>query len=226
MNTHPKQDISHREARFDALKNLVLILIIAGIAYLLTISIGIDGLQQLVKRTGIWGSFAVILLKITTIIFVPLSGGPIYAIAGAAFGFWKGFFITFVGDVLGFSLAFYLSRFFGKTIIDAFVPHDQFPVVRKVLTQGSSPKSFLKARLVFVGFPEVFAYAAGLTNISFFVFIGAQMLFHVPVSGLVVLFGNVLLTENPLYFAAATTGAVLLAVIGGWWFKHDLMQEA
>jgi uncharacterized membrane protein YdjX (TVP38/TMEM64 family) len=222
----PEEEASRREARRDAFKNLGFILITVGVAYALTVSIGIDGLERLVEQAGIWGPLAVIALKMTTIIIVPLSGGPIYAIAGAAFGFWQGLAITFVGDVLGFSTTFYLSRFFGRKIINVFVPRAQFPFIEKLLAQGSARKSFLKARLAFSGFPEVFSYAAGLTEVSFLLFIVAQMALHTPVAALVVLFGNALLTGNPLFFVGGTIGALLFAVIGGWWFKRDLVHEA
>ena len=226
ITTPPEEDASRRESRRDAFKNLGFILITVGAAYALTVSIGIDGLEQLVKQAGIWGPLAVIALKMTTIIIVPLSGGPIYAIAGAAFGFWQGLGITFIGDVLGFSVTFYMSRFFGRKIIDVFVPRAQFPFIEKLLAQGSARKSFLKARLAFSGFPEVFSYAAGLTTVSFPLFIVAQMALHTPFAALVVLFGNALLTGNPLFFVGGTIIALLLAVAGGWWFKRDLIHEA
>lgn len=224
--TTPDENASRREARRDAFRNLAFILVAVGVAYGLTVSIGIDGLKQIVGRAGIWGPLAVIVLKMTTIIIVPLPGGPLYAIAGAAFGFWPGLGITFVGDVLGFSVAFYLSRAFGRNIITVFVPRTQFSFIEKLLVQGSAPKSFLKARLAFSGFPEVFAYAAGLTRVSFLVFIVAQMAIYTPVVALVVLFGNALLTGNPIFFVSATVIGVLLAVVGGWWFKRDLVHES
>lgn len=217
---------SRNEARNDALRNLAFILIAVGTAYGITVFIGIDGLGHLVERAGFWGPLAVILLKMTTIIFVPLSGGPVYAIAGAAFGFWQGLLITFIGDVLGFSVAFYLSRIFGRPIINAFVPRAQMPFIEKLLTQGAAVKSFLKARLAFAGFPEVFAYAAGLTPIAFSIFIVAQMALHTPIAALVVLFGDALFTGNPVFFGTATVVAILLAAVGGWWFKRDLTREA
>ncbi len=213
-------------ARRDALKNIVFILVAVGAAYGLTVSIGVDGLRRLVEQSGIWGPLAVIALKMTTIIVVPLSGGPIYAIAGAAFGFWQGLAFTFVGDVLGFSTAFYLSRFFGRKIILTLVPNTQLPFIEKLLMQGSALKPFLKARLMFGGFPEVFAYAAGLTGIPFLVFIVAQMALHTPIVAFLVLFGNALLTGNPIFLVSTTIIAILLAVIGGWWFKRDFVREA
>lgn len=225
-DTRQDDNASRREARNDALKNLAFVVLVVIVAYGITISIGIDGLKQIVARAGVWGPLAVIVMKMTTIIFVPLSGGPVYAIAGAAFGFWKGFIIASIGDVLGFATTFYLSRIFGRKIIDTFIPRAQYPFVDKLLTQGSATRSFLKARLAFVGFPEVFSYAAGLTTIPFFIFIVAQMALHIPASAFVVLFGNALLTDNPFLFAGAAVVATILAIIGGWWFKHDLLHEA
>ncbi len=226
VTTTPEEAALRREARRDAFKNLAFILITVGVAYGITVSIGIDGLKRLVEQAGIWGPLTIIILKMTTIIVVPLSGGPVYAIAGAAFGFWQGLGITFIGDVLGFSVAFYLSRFFGRKIIDVFVPSTQFPIIEKLLTQGSALKSFLKARLAFGGFPEIFAYAAGLTTVSFPIFIVAQMALHTPFAALLVLFGNALLTGNPLFFVGSAIVAAVLAVAGGWWFKRDLVKEA
>ena len=43
---------------------------------MLTVSIGIDGLELLVERVGIWGPLAIIALKMTTIIIVPLPVAP------------------------------------------------------------------------------------------------------------------------------------------------------
>lgn len=221
-----EQNASRREARRDAFKNIAFILIAVGAAYLVTVSIGVENLGQFVEKAGIWGPLAVIAFKMTTIIVVPLGGAPVYAIAGAVFGFWHGILITFIGDVLGFTVAFYLSRIFGRPILSFFIPRAQLPFVERLLVQGSTVKSFLKARLAFTGFPEVFAYAAGLTLVSFPLFISAQMALHTPATALIVLFGNALLTGNPLFFVMATVVAISFAAIGGWWFKRDLTQAA
>ncbi|MEK7514425.1 MAG: VTT domain-containing protein [Patescibacteria group bacterium] len=210
----------------DALKNLAFIVIAIGTAYWLTASIGIDRLEEIVKTVGMWGPLAIIALKMTTIIVVPLGGGPVYAIAGAAFGFWNGLAITAIGDVLGFSVAFYLSRFFGRPIIAFFVPRSQMPLIEKMLSRGSKLSSFLKARLAFTGFPEVFAYAAGLTTVSFPVFIVSMMVPHTPGTTLVILFGNAVLSGNVWYLVLVTAFALIAAFVGGWWFHRDITREA
>ena len=215
-----------RAARRVALRNLIFVAVAVGTAYFVTISVGVDRLGEIVETAGIWGPLAVIALKITTIVAVPFGGGPIYVVAGAVFGFWKGLLITAIGDVLGFLAAFYLSRFFGRSIISFFVPSPQLLLVDKILEHGSRPAAFLKARLAFLGFPEIFAYAAGLTRVPVALFLIVQMLPHTLGVSLIVLFGDVLLTDSPLFLVAVTVIAVLAALAGGWWFHRDITKTA
>ena len=210
----------------DALKNIIFFVITIGCAYWLTVSIGIDRLEDIVKTAGIWAPLAVIALKMTTIIVVPLGGGPVYAIAGAAFGFWKGLAVTAIGDVLGFSVAFYLSRFFGHSIVTFFVPRPHLPLLEKIISRGAKLSAFLKARLAFLGFPEIFAYAAGLTKVSFPVFIISMMVPHTPGTTVAILFGNAIFSGNIIFLVLTSILAFTVAFVGGWWFHRDIMQEA
>ncbi|MEK7180573.1 MAG: VTT domain-containing protein [Patescibacteria group bacterium] len=210
----------------DALKNIIFFVITIGCAYWLTVSIGIDRLEDIVKTAGIWAPLAVIALKMTTIIVVPLGGGPVYAIAGAAFGFWKGLAVTAIGDVLGFSVAFYISRFFGRSIVMFFVPQSQVPNLEKILSRSSKLSAFLKARLAFAGFPEIFAYTAGLTKVSFPIFIASMMVLHTPGTTIGILFGDAILSGNILFLVLVSLFAYAAAFIGGWLFHRDIMREA
>ncbi len=210
----------------EAARNLVFIVISIAVAYFITISVGIDTLRETVASTGIWGPFILILLKMTTIVVVPLGGGPIYALAGVVFGFWKGWLLVIVGDILGFSVAFLLSRFFGKSILYFFLPTQYKSAVEQFLIHASETKRFLKARFMFTGFPEIFAYAAGLTSVSFPFFLIVQMGVHAPLTSFAVLFGDLLVSGDTLVFIIASMIALSAAVIGGWWFHRDVTRSA
>lgn len=213
-------------AHMEAVRNLIFIAIAIGAAYAVTVTIGIDRLREVVASAGVLGPIVIILLKMTTIIVVPLGGGPVYAIAGAVFGFWNGFLLTLIGDLLGFSAAFYISRLWGRPIVKFFVPKNQLATVENVLVRGSRLRSLIKARIAFSALPEIFAYAAGLSAVSFLVFLPVQIIPHIPTIALVVFFGDALLAGNPIYFASATVLAAVLMIIGGWWFHRDITREA
>jgi uncharacterized membrane protein YdjX (TVP38/TMEM64 family) len=223
METVAKEDA---RAHGEALRNLIFVVLAIGVAYAITVTIGIESLRESVRSAGIWGPIAIVLVKMSTIIVVPLGGGPVYAVAGAVFGFWNGLLLTLVGDALGFSVAFYISRVWGRSIVQFFVPRDQVATLENVLNRGSELRPFIKARIAFAALPEVFAYVAGLSKVSFFVFLPVQVLPHIPSMVLMVFFGDALLAGDFVYAVAITALAVTLMLIGGWWFHKDLTREA
>jgi uncharacterized membrane protein YdjX (TVP38/TMEM64 family) len=221
-----KQEEKVAPARIEVVRNLIFIAIAICAAYLVIVTIGVDRLREVVASVGILGPVIIVLLKMSTIIVVPLGGGPVYAIAGAVFGFWNGFFLTLIGDLLGFTVAFYISRLWGRSMVQFFVPKTQLQTVENILVRGSQLRPFIKARIAFSALPEVFAYTAGLSKVSFLVFIPVQMIPHIPTAILVVFFGDALLAGNPIYFVSATVLAATLMIIGGWWFHKDITREA
>ncbi len=225
-----EEDIGKKEkatpAHTEVVRNLVFIAIAIGAAYAVTMTIGIDRLRETVASAGMLGPIAIVLLKMSTIIIVPLGGGPVYAIAGAVFGFWNGFLLTLIGDLLGFTAAFYISRLWGSSVVQFFVPKTKLSAVENILVRGSQLRPFIKARIAFSALPEVFAYTAGLSKVSFFVFLPVQVIPHIPIVILVVFFGDALLAGNPVYLVSATVLAAALMIIGGWWFHRDVTREA
>ena len=213
-------------AHGEALRNFIFIVLAIGAAYAITVSIGIESLRESVRSIGIFGPIAIVLLKMSTIIVVPLGGGPVYAVAGAVFGFWNGLLLTLVGDALGFSVAFYISRLWGRSVVQFFVPHAQVVALENVLERGSELRPFIKARIAFAALPEVFAYVAGLTRVSFLVFLPVQVIPHIPSMVLMVFFGDALLAGDLVYAAATTALAIALMLIGGWWFHRDVTRVA
>ncbi len=215
-----------KQARKDAVRGILFIGGAVLVAYLLTKYIGIEGLKDTAASAGVWGYLLVIVVKITTIIVVPLGGGPVYVVAGAVFGFWKGLLLTLIGDFIGFTAAFWLSRRFGHSIIRFFIPADQMPMLQKIFERGSAFGSFVKARIAFAAIPEVFAYAAGLMNVSYLRFIAVQLVPHVPFAALLIIFGDALLSGNTTYFIIMTVVALLFGGVGAWWFHRDIIRGA
>ena len=215
---------NHRPTSRDVFKNLAFIVVAIGAAYFVTVYIGIERVRETVYEAGIFGPLIIILLKTTTIVVVPLGGTPLYPIAGAIFGFWKGLGITLIGDAVGSTIAFYLSRFYGRSILHFLMSRQYLTIVEKLIEKSSNTATFLKARLFFAGFPELFAYAAGLTKISFPIFIVAQIGVHSISASLLVIFGDLLVSGNLKAILIAGGISTLLAFIGVWWFHADMTR--
>jgi len=206
------------------LTNLFFLAVTLGAVYFVAVHLGIDDLRDKVENAGVFAPLLVIILKATTIVIVPLGGNPLYPIAGALFGFWEGWLYVLLGDALGASIAFYLSRVFGQKILRYVMGRSQMPTVLKLLEKLSDTYTFIKARLFFAGFPELFAYAAGLTKVSFALFLPVYMSVMAFSSGILVAFGEVIISRNITIIAIITVLSSLLAVFGVWWFHGNLKQ--
>src|SRR3990167_8499651 len=113
-----------------------------------------------VESAGVWGPLIFILLKITTIVIAPLSGAPLYPLVGLLFGFWPGILYVAFGDFLGHSMAFSISRIFGKKLVLKLISNKESGLLVRVVDHISGTKGFLQACLIFFVVPEVLSYAS------------------------------------------------------------------
>ncbi len=210
----------------DVVKSVLFIALAVGVAYYVTVRIGIDDLRESVAAFGVYAPLVIIILKATTLVVVPLGGTPIYPIAGALFGFWQGLTITLIGDVVGSTISFFISRRFGGTILRFFMTREQVPIVERLVARVSEPGRFIRARLFFIGFPDLFAYAAGLTKISYPFFIIVHIGIHALFASLAVLFGDLLVSGSKLVIIGVGLLTSLLAFVGVWWFHADLKRSS
>lgn len=177
--------------------SLVSLTVILGGIYFVFRYFGITEVQDTIERAGIWAPLVLVLAKASTVVIAPLGGSPLYPLAGALFGLWQGTALLLLGDALGGIVAFYLSRIFGRHLVEQMIGDDQKFLPRALKMMGTV-KGFLVARVCFMPMPEVVAYGAGLTRINFLPFI----LIYVPVG-------------IPITLALAGLGSVLVS--GAWW---------
>jgi len=147
------------------LTSLVSLTVILGGIYILFKYFGITEVQETIERAGIWAPLVLVLAKASTIVLAPLGGAPLYPLAGALFGFWKGTGLLFLGDMFGGMVAFFLSRIFGRHLVEKLLGDDTKFLARALKMMGTL-KGFFIARLCFLPVPEVVSYGAGLTRIG------------------------------------------------------------
>lgn len=160
------------------LKDHVVSIIVIGLILVLSIGsffIDLKGLQEIIQNAGIWAPILYILIKSSTVIFAPLSGTALYIFSVPLFGFWQGVLYSFLGDLIGAIVTFYLSRFFGRPVVSYFAGKKYMSKIEDALSLMATPKGFLTMRIAAVSMPEIASYAAGLTKINFWFFIVVHM---------------------------------------------------
>src|SRR3989344_1016065 len=180
-----------------------------------------------VESAGVWGPLIFIILKITTIVNAPLSVAPLYPVVGILFGFWHGVLYVEIGDFLGYTIAFSISRFYGRKMVDKFISSKEESVLSSVIGHVGTPRGFLHACLTLFAMPELLAYGAGLTKLPFRNFILILMPLSIIASSILVFFGSLLNPSSsslwiglgiPLLGAAAI-------LIGGTLFAKSVMKD-
>ena len=193
-----------------------IIIFIASVKYLN------DGtLAGKVSSLGIWAPLVIILLKASTLVFAPLGGSPLYVIAGALYGIKYGFLICFIGDLLGSSLCFLIGRKYGMRAVRFFAGSQNAEKVGKAAGLLHNSKSFIKARIAFITIPELVAYAASLSKISFKKFTLLHTPFSIPTIFIFVFLGSTIVYFTASYAVYISIATIVLASIGIWALSKD-----
>jgi len=184
-------------------------------------------LREWIVRLGLWGPLAIVALMTVAIVMSPIPSGLIAIISGAVYGPLWGTAYVVAGAELGAVVAFSITRCLGYEAVR------RWPSARMLIGRlsGSRSQAALMAivfgsRLVpFISFDAV-SYAAGLTPLTFWRFALATLAGVVPISFLLVYFGEELVATEPGYvmLIVLLVGGITLVPIGGrflWlWYRR------
>lgn len=140
----------------------IILLFVFSVTYL-----GEEKIKLIVESSGIWAPILMIVMKILTIVVAPLSGVPLYLMAGTLFGVSEGLIYILIGDALGYSTAFFISRGFGRHLLEKFMSKNESGIVNGMVKRLSTIKGFLVTCCLFAFASELVAYAAGLSRLPF-----------------------------------------------------------
>jgi uncharacterized membrane protein YdjX (TVP38/TMEM64 family) len=186
----------------------------------------IKEVQAFVERGGAWGPVVFILAKATTIVVAPISGSAIYPMAGAVFGFWHGFIYLFIGDALGSTIAFWISRRYGIHVARRFMGSGDGNYLTHILEHLNTWRGLFEARIFFSALPEAVAYAAGLSRLPFMKFFVVQMGLAIPTIALMTYFGSLLkASDSPLVMGIVLALGAIFMLVGGSLFMLQVKRR-
>ncbi len=213
--------------RREVVQNLLWLLFFVALMVGGSFFISIEELATLVARVGFWGPLLLVVLKASTIVIAPLSGSPLYPLAGALFGGWFGLLYIVLGDMLGAVISFYISRQYGKKVVTRFLSASNLKFLDIALSYMGSVKGFLIARILFSPLPEVASYGAGLTQIAFWPFFFIHSSIGLVPATILVWFGASLsLSSGPLGLLAILLVGSAAAGVGVFIFFKFVQPQA
>ena len=179
----------------ESVRNLLLAGLTLAALFLVVRSWGPEAMQEWVKRAGVWAPVVLVVAKVATIVFAPLSGSILYSLAGAMFGFWEAFALLVLGDAIGGVIAFWISRVFGRTVVEQMLGGES-NLLGRVLQRIGTVRGFLITRTIFVTAQDLMAYAAGLSRIAFVPFLIIHVAVGLAPTAALTWFGAILIEKQ------------------------------
>jgi len=168
-----------------------------------------QALSELIRGYGIWAPVVLILLQTVQVVAAPIPGQVLAVVAGYLFGAWWGTLYNMIGITIGSTIAFWISRRYGRAYVENIV-HEE-ALGRFDAVSDDYGRSALFFFFLVPGLPDdVICFAGGLTDIPLWQLIVLAVVGRAPAFFLVNVVGNLLGPDN---VPAAVGLAVILVVV-------------
>jgi uncharacterized membrane protein YdjX (TVP38/TMEM64 family) len=134
-----------------------------------------QAVTTLLRESGPWGWFILILLLILQAFLAFIPGQGLMLASGYIYGFWMGLLLTWFGLTLGGQISFWLARRYGRPFASRFVSEKVLSRWDRIAARQGV--GFYIVSLFLPIFPnDAMCFVAGLGEISFRRFLVANML--------------------------------------------------
>jgi uncharacterized membrane protein YdjX (TVP38/TMEM64 family) len=207
--------------------NLLGLLVTMIILILVSLFFDIESLKDQIGKAGIYASLVFILLKALTIILAPLSGSPLYLFVGVFFGFGPGLIYMIIGDGIGYTFNFFLTRLCGHVAITKMISKKEDGLIAKIVNHISTTRGFLHMGFTLVAAPEITSYAAGLSKLSYIKFISIMLPISAVASAALVYIGSLAGNSQQSFWITTSVLIVGCGVMigGGWLFVKNVKKK-
>jgi uncharacterized membrane protein YdjX (TVP38/TMEM64 family) len=148
-------------------------------------------LRAFVREFGFWAPLVLVVLQAVQVVVAPIPGQLLAVASGYLFGTWWGTLYNVVGITIGSTVAFWLSRRFGRAYVETIVHEEALATFDAVSDDYARPT--LLVLFLVPGLPDdVLCFVGGLTE--------------VPLRQLVVL---AVVGRTPAFFLANVVGDFL-----------------
>lgn len=202
------------------LKTLVVVfavLFTAGITYcigrpMLRMVRDPDRFRAWVAGHGLWGDLAFIGMMVIQTVIALIPGEPFEIVAGYAFGIWEGTALCIISVLIGSAVIYWLMHRFGVKVALLFFTREKLESL-PLFTKEKKANAVLFFLLILPGTPkDLISYAAGLSRISFWPWMGIVAVSRIPSIITSIIGGDCLGTRD--YVLTIVVFAATLAVSG------------
>jgi uncharacterized membrane protein YdjX (TVP38/TMEM64 family) len=192
--------------------------------------------QETVSPLGLWAIAVFILLQALQVVITPVSHYAVGALGGFLYGPYVGGVVNWVGRLIGHSVAFALSKKFGRPLVEKNVDAAMLDKFDRYLAgknvDGFNTQSLILFLIYFLPlFPDdEISYIAGLTRMRFWTFFVCNLFGHLGGAfSLAYLGSGKVSSDDPIFWLLLVTtlvGALAMIVLGQRSAKAHQQREA
>lgn len=165
-------------------------------------------LRSFVDGFGIWAPVVLIVLQAAQVVLAPIPGQVLAVVAGYLFGVWWGTLYNMIGITIGSTIAFSLSRRYGRPYVEGIVHEDTLDRFDAIADEDAALALFVMFLLP--GLPDdMLCFAGGLTSIPLWRLVLIAVVARTPAFLLVNVVGDFL--GSGQYVAAILLSVALTA---------------
>lgn len=190
---------------------------------ILRILSSMDNFREYIRSTGSWGPIMFILFQVLQIVIAPIPGEVVQIAGGYIYGIGLGTLYNTIGMVLGSAMAFYFTRFIGRSYIEKLLQKKDYKWMA-LINDEKKFSVFLFIFFVIPGLPKDFlVYVAALTSIGSLRFFIILLVARLPwIIGSVAVGSTIHLEQ---YGSAIIISVIsVIAFIFGYIYKDKLVQ--
>ena len=192
------------------------ILLVGGVLLLrqhLAFLFNAAAVRTFVRGFGIWAPVVLIALQAIQVVVAPVPGQVLAAVAGYLFGPWWGTLYNMIGITIGSTLAFWLSRRFGRAYVERMIDDEALETFDAFVESHGLLSLFIL--FLIPGLPDdALCLVGGLTPIPLWKLVLIAILGRAPAFFFVNVFGH-LVANGDLYEALVLLGLIVgLSIIG------------
>ncbi len=166
--------------------------------------------KEWVDGFGAWGPIVFIAVMAVSVLIAPIPNSPIFIAAGLAWGPVLGTLYSLAGLMLGSSMAFYVSRWFGRAWLPRLIGGKAAGRIDTIADTMGGRVIFWARMLPAINFDWI-SYIAGLTSIRFVPFLVYSLLGFIFPTAVTVGAGDGL--NRDIRITVALTGLWVLAIV-------------
>jgi uncharacterized membrane protein YdjX (TVP38/TMEM64 family) len=203
-----------------AIAAVVVVVIIVLIRRQLTVLTDRRALRSFVEQYGEWTPVVFIAIQATQVVVAPIPGQVVGAAAGYLFGTWKGTLYSMIGVTIGSTIAFWLSRRYGRAYVERMIHDDRLEEFDAI------DDNYVRLTLFFFflvpGLPDdALCFAGGLTKVPLWQLVVIAVVGRTPAFFLVNVVGD-LVGRGEIAAAAALAAAVGVLSLLGYLYRDRL----